>query len=327
MPSKRILVTGASGCIGHYISEALIQDTDHELFLLVRQPEKLKLDLQARPGIHVLQGNMHTIEQYRDLLPTLHSAVLTATVWGGEDIYKVNVEQTHRLIQHLDPEVCQQVLYFSTASVLDRQLDLIPEAGTLGTDYIRSKYLCLQELAQSPLADRIVALFPTLVFGGDTQKPYSQISTGLPQILPWLWLARFLQADASFHFVHGRDIALVVLYLINHPEVGGGEKLVLGNAEVSLNQCVDALCAYTNQPIYFRFNLTLGLANLIIKLFKIQMADWDYFCLNQRHFSYDRPVNPTTFGLESYCPTLHDLLEITCGVRPCRPAGNRKAAN
>ncbi|MBW4549580.1 MAG: NAD(P)-dependent oxidoreductase [Aphanocapsa sp. GSE-SYN-MK-11-07L] len=315
MPSQRILVTGASGCIGHYISEALIQDTEHELFLLVRQPAKLKVDVQARPGIHVLEGNMHTIERYSDLLPTLHSAVLTATVWGGDDIYKVNVEQTHRLIQQLNPEVCQQVLYFSTASVLDRQLNLIPEAGTLGTDYIRSKYLCLQELAQSPLADRIVALFPTLVFGGDAQKPYSQISAGLPQILDWLWLARFLKTDASFHFVHGRDIALVVLHLLNHPPAYGGQKLVLGNSEVTINQCVEALCNYANQPIYFRINLTLGLANLIIKLFKIQMAEWDYFCLNQRYFGYDRPVNPAAFGLDPYCSTLPDLLKITCGDR------------
>ncbi|MEO1184834.1 MAG: NAD(P)-dependent oxidoreductase, partial [Cyanobacteria bacterium J06636_27] len=34
MSQKRILVTGASGCIGHYISELLIQETQHELYLL-----------------------------------------------------------------------------------------------------------------------------------------------------------------------------------------------------------------------------------------------------------------------------------------------------
>ncbi|MFN9179242.1 MAG: NAD-dependent epimerase/dehydratase family protein, partial [Dolichospermum sp.] len=44
MTKKRILVTGASGCIGHYISEALIQNTNHELYLLVRNPNKLQVD-------------------------------------------------------------------------------------------------------------------------------------------------------------------------------------------------------------------------------------------------------------------------------------------
>lgn len=312
MTRKRILVTGASGCIGHYISEALIQDTDHELFLLVRQRSKLKLDLQARPGIHVLEGNMHAIADYKDLLATLHSVVLTATVWGGEDTYEVNVHKTHQLIELLNPEICEQILYFSTASILDHQLNILPEAGQIGTDYIRSKYQCLELLNQSPWSDRIVSLFPTLVFGGDGHKPYSHLSLGLPEVMAWLWLARFLKADGSFHFVHGRDIALVVSHLIAHPEIARGEKLVLGNAEMTLNECVRDLCAFDHKRIYFQVDLTPGLANLIIKLFHIQMAAWDYFCLNYRYFNYDRPTNPATFGLKPYCPTLSDLLAITC---------------
>ncbi|XTZ12966.1 MAG: SDR family oxidoreductase, partial [cyanobacterium endosymbiont of Rhopalodia inflata] len=48
---KRIFLTGASGCIGHYMTEALIQETAHELFLLVRNPEKLQVDYKARPNI------------------------------------------------------------------------------------------------------------------------------------------------------------------------------------------------------------------------------------------------------------------------------------
>ncbi|NJK53172.1 MAG: NAD(P)-dependent oxidoreductase, partial [Leptolyngbyaceae cyanobacterium SU_3_3] len=51
MTSKRIFVTGASGCIGHYIAETLIQETEHELFLMVRNPDKLKFDVHARPGV------------------------------------------------------------------------------------------------------------------------------------------------------------------------------------------------------------------------------------------------------------------------------------
>ena len=32
---KRIFITGASGCIGHYIAEKLIQNTEHELFFVL----------------------------------------------------------------------------------------------------------------------------------------------------------------------------------------------------------------------------------------------------------------------------------------------------
>ncbi|MFM7577798.1 MAG: NAD(P)-dependent oxidoreductase, partial [Microcystaceae cyanobacterium] len=36
--SKRLFITGISGCIGHYLADLLIEQTDYELFLLVRNP-------------------------------------------------------------------------------------------------------------------------------------------------------------------------------------------------------------------------------------------------------------------------------------------------
>lgn len=49
MNAKKIFITGASGCIGHYLVETLIQQTNHELYLLVRNRDKLKIDSKARP--------------------------------------------------------------------------------------------------------------------------------------------------------------------------------------------------------------------------------------------------------------------------------------
>src|SRR5690242_16443717 len=107
MSQKRILVTGASGCIGHYLSEALIQETDHELYLLVRNPSKLQVDIQARPGITVLQGDMQQISQFAELLSTIDTAVLTATAWGGDETFNINVNKTLELLKLLDPDRCE----------------------------------------------------------------------------------------------------------------------------------------------------------------------------------------------------------------------------
>ena len=82
MTKKRILVTGASGCIGHYITEALIQNTNYELYLLVRNPDKLQIDTTVRSGITVIQGDMQEIGKFSNLLKTIDIAVLTATSWG-----------------------------------------------------------------------------------------------------------------------------------------------------------------------------------------------------------------------------------------------------
>ena len=314
MSQKRVLVTGASGCIGHYISEALIQETNYELYLLVRNPSKLQVDTQARPGITVLQGDLQEISTFADLLKTIDIAVLTATAWGAPGTYDINVFRTLELLELLDPIKCEQVVYFSTASVLDCHNQPLKEAGELGTDYIRSKYDCLHRLPKLAIASKITTVFPTLVMGGDPHKPYSHLTNGIPEVTKYIDLIRFLQADGSFHFIHGQDIATVVRYLIdNPPKEDESRYLVLGQAQLTANQAVEEVCSYLGKKIYFRIPLSLSLANLLILVFRIQMAAWDRFCMNYRHFTYHNIINPASFGLPNYCATMSDVLK-TSGV-------------
>jgi len=315
MNQKRIFVTGASGCIGHYITEALIQNTNHELYLLVRNPDKLQVDSQVRPGITVLQGDMQKINLFADLLATIDTAILAATAWGGDQTFDINVFKTVELIKMLHPKRCEQVIYFSTASVLDRYHQPLKEAGEVGTDYIRSKYDCLQRMSQLEIAPKITKVFPTLVLGGDDKKPYSHLTSGIPQVTKYIDLIRCLQVDGSFHFIHGGDIATVVQYLIDYPpQDDQPRQFVLGQQALTANQAVEQVCAYLGKKIYFRIPLSLALANLIIAVFRIQMAAWDRFCMNYRHFSYENVVNPASFGLPNYCATMSDVLEIS-GVK------------
>ncbi len=312
MSQKRILVTGASGCVGHYLIEALIEETDYELFLLVRNPSKLQFDTQARPGINVLQGDMQNVSQFADLLSTIDIAVLTATAWGGEQTFDINVNKTIELMQLLDPNKCQQVIYFSTASVLDNYNQPLKEAGEIGTDYIRSKYECLHQKEKLEIAPKITTVFPTLVLGGDANKPYSAVSSGIAEVTKYINLIRFLNADGSFHFIHGRDIATVVRYLMEHPtDNNQPRQFVLGQAKLTANQAVEEVCAYFGKKIYFRIPVSIALANLIIVLFRIRMAAWDRFCMNYRHFTYENAVNPSSFGLPNYCATMSDVLKLS----------------
>jgi nucleoside-diphosphate-sugar epimerase len=314
----RIFITGASGCVGHYISETLIQNTEHELFLFLRTPSKLKLDTTVRQGIHVVVGDMQDIEQQADLLKTIDVAVLTAAGWGGQAAFDINYTKTHALLDLLDPNLCQQVIYFSTQSVLDRHNQLLPEAGKIGTEYIMSKYQCLDKLAQEinatddaahAIAAKVTTVFPTLVFGGDETKPYSYISADLPNVGKYVGLLQWFSADASFHFIHGKDIAEVVRHLIAHPELADkfDRRIVLANKQVTLDEGIAEICGYFGKKSPFRIPLSIGIANFFIKVFKIQMAEWDRFCFDYRHFASDTPVNPATFGLPTYAPTITDI--------------------
>lgn len=313
MTPKRIFVTGASGCIGHYITEALIKQTNHELYLLVRDPSKLQYDCQARSGITILEGDLRGIEQVANLLKTMDVAILAATAWGGaQQVYDINVGKTIRLMNLLDPDVCEQVIYFSTASILDSNNQLLREAGQLGTEYIRSKYECISQFSRLAIASKVTTLFPTLVLGGSDRHPYTHLSAGLPDVARWINLIRFFKAEGSFHFIHAQDIVPVVQYLLDNPPGPDDlRQLVLGNQPLTVNQAVEETCAYLNKKIYFRINMYPWLADILIALFRIQMAPWDRFCLRYRNFTYQNVVNPATYGLPSYCPTLTDVLKIS----------------
>jgi nucleoside-diphosphate-sugar epimerase len=306
----RIFVTGASGCVGHYVSETLINNTDHELFLLVRDPAKLKVDTSVRPGVNVVKGDMNEIGELADLLKTIDVPVLTAAGWGGTSALAVNYTKTHELLNLLDPQVCKQVIYFATESILNSKNELLPEAGSIGTEYIQSKHRCFSSLHESAVADRITTVFPTLVLGGDENKPYSFLSADLPMVTKYAGLMRWIKADGSFHFIHGKDIAEVVRYLIDHPEesVKYDRKVVMGNELVHVDKGIQEICEYLGKPVIFQVPISIGMINIIIKLFKIEMAPWDYFCLQNRHFKHDPIVNPRTFGIPSYAASISDVL-------------------
>ena len=318
---KRIFITGASGCIGHYMTEALIQNTNHELYLLVRNPNKLKFNYQARPGIHILQGDMSRIEEYSDLLlKDINVAILAATAWGGtRETYDINVVKTLALIDLLNPKICERVIYFSTASILDRNNQLLLPASQFGHDYIRTKYQCFSQLSKQAIADKIITVFPTLVFGGDRDKPYSHLSAGISEVTKWIDLIRWFKIDGSFHFIHAQDIARIISYLVENPDFSTQpeestkkvDRLVLGNPEITVDQAIAKISNYFGKKVYFRFPLYIWLANIFIKIFRIQMDSWSRFSLDYRHFTYTNPVNPASFGLKNYCSTVEELMKVS----------------
>lgn len=309
---KKVFITGASGCVGHYLIELLLAKTDYELYLLVRDRKKLQIDLSDRPNVHIIEDSMQNIGNHQALLRTMEFVVSTAAGWGGEEAFVVNRDKTIELFSYLDPEVCERAIYFSTASILDSHNQILPEAGQFGTAYIASKHACLETLENSAIRDRLITVFPTLVFGGAADKPYSHLSKGLKDILKYVPYARFLKTDGSFHFVHGSDIAQIVTHLLTANSVPPSPaRLVLGMQRLTAQDLIEQFCEHLNLKVRWQLEITPFILNTVIKLFRIEVAEWDRFCIAQRHFTYD-VVSPESFGLVSKYPRLANLLaEVT----------------
>ena len=318
----RILITGASGCVGQHIAEQLLRETDAELLLWLRDPAKLTAVPADHPRVTLLVGDLRDPEPHRHAIASATRIIHTATAWGDpERAQQVNVVAVKQMLAATDPERLEQVVYFSTASILDRQLKLLPEAMAYGTEYIQTKAQCLEQLEQHPLAPRIVAVFPTLVFGGRVDGggcfPTSYLTAGLKEGARWLWLAKWLRADASFHYIHAADIARVCVHLATtphqaNPEPGQGllRRLVLGQSAVTVNDTVRRLCRWRRSwspPI--GLDLQGWLIEGLIKLLRIEVNAWDRFSIRQRHFVHEPISPPERFGLVSHAPSLEAVFE------------------
>jgi nucleoside-diphosphate-sugar epimerase len=312
--------------VGQHIAAQLYRETDAELLLLLRDPAKLTAVPADDPRITLLVADLRDLTAHAGAIATATRVIHTATAWGDPvRAQQVNVEAVKQLLAFTSPEWLEQVIYFSTASVLDRQLQLLPEALSEGTEYIQTKALCLQQLESHALAAKIVAVFPTLVFGGrvDGQGPFptSYLTAGLGEACRWLWLAKWLRADASFHFIHAADIARVCVHLATHPhqanpEPGQGQlrRLVLGQPAIGVNDTVTQLCQWRRSwrpPL--GLDLRGWLIEALIKLLRIEVNAWDRFSIRQRHFVHDPVSPPERFGLVSHAPTLAAVFE-TAGL-------------
>ena len=313
-------MTGASGCVGQYISRWLLDHSDAELLLWLRDPAKLTAVPANHPRIRLLVGDLRDTDRFAHELASVNRVIHTATAWGDpERAEQVNVVAVKRMLALLDPSKLEQIIYFSTASVLDRHLCPLPEALAYGTEYIQTKARCLRDLEKHPLASKVVALFPTLVFGGrvDGTSPFptSYLTEGLAEGSKWLWLARWLRVDASFHFIHAEDIALICGLLATRPhepncEPGQGalRRVVMGQPAISVNNTVKTLCRWRGVARAPGIPLWPWLIETLIRVLPIEVNAWDRFSIRQRHFIHDSVTQPERFGGSSHVPDLATVL-------------------
>ena len=332
----RILVTGASGCVGQYVSRWLLEHSDAELLLWLRDPTKLTAVDPNHPRIKLLVGDLRDADPFASELATVQRVIHTATAWGDpERAEQVNVLAVKRLLQLLNPAVLEQFIYFSTASILDRHLRPLPEALAYGTEYIQTKARCLRDLEEHPFATRIIAVFPTLVFGGrvDGTSPFptSYLTAGLAEASKWLWLARWLRADASFHYIHAEDIARICGQFATRPhepnhEPGQGavRRVVMGQPAISVDETVATLCRWRGVARVPGIPLWPWLIETLIRVLPIEVNAWDRFSIRQRHFIHEPASTPERFGLSSHAADLDKVLRDSGMPQRGKPRSQRK---
>ena len=320
MKNEIILITGASGCVGQYIANWLIENSSSELFLWVRDPKKITSINLKSPRVKVLVGDLRQPNKFKEELSKVNKVIHTATAWGDpKRAEEVNIVAVKNLLNLLNPSKIKQIIYFSTASVLDKNLNLLPEAFKYGTEYIQTKAQCLKDLESHQLSAKIIAVFPTLVFGGrldgKSKFPTSYLTEGLREAFKWIWLARWIKLFSRFHFIHAADIAFICGHLatsdfeqaqtVSKNQI---KKLVLGQPHTSIDIAIKTLLEWKGMRRVPQIPIWNWLVELLTILLPIQITNWDRYSLRKRHFIHEPVTSPETFGGKSYAKTLNQVL-------------------
>ena len=285
---------------------------------MVRDKNKLPLSIQKNKRIKLLICDIRKCNKFSKEISQINFLIHTATAWGDpKRAYEVNIKAFEELLGMFEKNKLEKIIYFSTASILNEQTELMRESLTYGTEYIQTKYKCFERLKKSTFAEKTFAVFPTLVFGGTLKKrskyPVSYLTSGLKEINKWLWLARFLKLNSKFHFIHANDIAKICGFLIkNHKKDNykGFKKFVLGQNYISIDDAINILLKRNRMNRYFSIPLTKKIMKILLRVLPIQTTPWDSFSIKKYDFNHVPITNPETFNLKSHAKSLQDVLRL-----------------
>jgi len=300
----QIFITGATGCIGHYVLDELKQVFPNAHYhLFARRPERFKNNAPDWDNTTVYPFELNEMESVKDVLPNMDYIIHIATVWGYnlDDNIKLNRDKTLEMFNYCDPKKLKKIIYFSTASILTANNELNEVAKTDGIPYVQSKYHAYVAIQESKWADKIITLFPTVVLGGGNGYPISHISSGFKTIRKTMRYLKWLRLKGSFHFLHAKDIAKVTVACLN--QTPSTRDIVLGNPEVTFNSTIKSICNYLKINTWFQIPLSSSLILVVIAMFRIKVDSWARYCIKHPNFSYN-VQSPEHFNLDVSYPKI-----------------------
>jgi len=177
----RAFITGASGFIGSYLVEHLLQKNWQVRVLL----HKNKIPRESE--IEIVKGDIRDLQTLRDALAGIDvlfhgAAALGAALIGQEEFYKINVDGTKNILKAARAENIKRIVHLSSAGVLGsiKKNETAAEAYPLNpkNTYDKSKLegekIALQQ-AQEGMD--IVIIRPGWVYGPGDRRTFKLIKS------------------------------------------------------------------------------------------------------------------------------------------------------
>lgn len=248
----RVLVTGATGFIGASVARALLQ-AKHEVRLLVR-PTADRQNIRDLP-VEIFPGDVTDLDSLRRATAGCRCVYHVAAMYKlwvrrKREIYDSNVTGTEQVLKAARECDVEKIIYTSSVATLGLSGDETPgneETPVALSDmvghYKRSKYLAEQvalRYAQEGLP--VVIVNPSTPVGVADVKP---TPTG-KIIVDFLNGKIPAYVDTGLNVIDVEDVAIGHLLAAEKGRIG--EKYILGNENLTLQQILALLSEITNRP-------------------------------------------------------------------------------
>lgn len=244
----KLLVTGASGFIGHALSERLIKE-GMQLRVLVRDPRQLK-GLAAE----VMQGDLTDPAAIEDAVAGMDIVFNVAGSFRNpagtdEDYRRINVDAVGHIIRAARRHGVRRVVHTSTVGIhgsiesgaANEDSPILPE-GTYEETKAAGDALALDEARQG--RPEVVVLRPSPVYGpGDMRllKFFRLAGQSRPILLG--------DGHACYHMVHIDDLVDAFMLAAQRPEAAGEAFIIAGAEKPSLNELVGLVAGTLGRPV------------------------------------------------------------------------------
>ncbi|MGQ0765592.1 MAG: NAD-dependent epimerase/dehydratase family protein [Gemmatimonadota bacterium] len=310
--AARILVTGASGCVGRYLVEELLAGHRVNLCLIVRDVSSLPVQVSADPRVELVCGDLRDPQiQSAATEKEVDAAILVAADWGP-DSQAVNVDANLAIAGRL--RSCSHLIHVGSASVLDRDNGALSEAGSLGTPYISSKASCSGALRQGASGLPVTIVHPTLIAGGGERGiRCSHFTTLLRTLVRHKRALSFVHGVGAFHAIHALDLARIISGLLCRQPPEGVREIVAGGPVTTIDSAIDVFCELTQQKRRRLANVRLMEA-FAARVYGVRLTPWDRFCMTRRDMSHVVTTMPEDFGVSSAYPDFRSIVEYSMGA-------------
>ncbi len=258
-----VLVTGASGFVGGAVARALVQAGSHVRVLMRRTANT---DLVKDLPVDIVTGDVRDYQSVLQATRGCHQVYHVAALYKlwvrrKQDMYDCNVLGTENILRAAREVGVEKIVYTSSVATLG-----IPSEGGQGTEntpvsladmvghYKRSKFLAEQvalQYARDGLP--LVIVNPSTPVGRGDIKP---TPTG-KLIVDFLNGNMPGYVDTGLNVVDVEDVAQGHLLAAAHGKIG--EKYILGNENLTLQQILQLLAELTGRPAP-RFKVPYALA-------------------------------------------------------------------